>query len=681
MADAPSVLSFLLMLLLLLLLFPAFVLSRDAAEFVFHGFNSTTLALDGASVVKPSSALKLTNVSDDYIGHAFYPDPVQMFPTGSKSSSNAFSFSTQFVFVIRPSSPHGQGGYGLAFVVSPSNKFPSAEAEHYLGLFNSSNDNDPNNHMFVVEFDTMNGYNSSEDYKGSHVGINVNGMRSIAAQPAGYYKDGEANNKEIPLESGQAIQAWIDYDGESQLVNVTIAPIKEAKPVRPLLSANVNLTDILLEDMYVGFSAATGKTTSFHYVLGWSFKVNGTAPPLNLTLLPLPPNDQESSSYKPQIIVVIAVLSTVAFLLIAVLVITVMVRRRRRLENLEEWELDCPRRFQYKDLHEATRGFSKTKLIGNGGFGSVYQGILPSNGCEVAVKKISRNSIQGMREFVAEIESLGRLRHRNLVHLQGWCKRKDDLLLVYDYIPYGSLDSLLFKRKDGFVLGWDQRLHIIKGITAGLLYLHEEWEKVVIHRDVKSSNVLIDAEMNARLGDFGLARLYEPGATSHTTNIMGTVGYIAPELVRSGKSSASTDVYAFGVMLLEVAAGRRPVGSGNFLLVEWVVECHRSGDILRAADPRLKSEYNTEEMELVLKLGLLCTHDNAQVRPSMRQAMRYLNRDETLPVVADWRLSDSSRSTEMSMKFLEIISTDTFTGSQESYYSTSRPFSSFGPGR
>lgn len=180
-----------------------------------------------------------------------------------------------------------------------------------------------------------------------------------------------------------------------------------------------------------------------------------------------------------------------------------------------------------------------------------------------------------MREFVAEIESLGRLRHKHLVNLQGWCKQKNDLLLVYDYIPNGSLDTPLFNRKDNFVLSWARRFDIIKGIGAGLLYLHEEWEQVVIHRDVKSSNVLIDAEMNARLGDFGLARLYDHGTASHTTNVVGTIGYIAPELARNGKASTSTDVFAFGVLLLEIATGRRPTDSGNFFLVDWVMECRQ----------------------------------------------------------------------------------------------------------
>jgi serine/threonine protein kinase len=266
---------------------------------------------------------------------------------------------------------------------------------------------------------------------------------------------------------------------------------------------------------------------------------------------------------------------------------------------------------------------------------------LPTNGNEVAVKRITTNSIQGLRGFTAEIESLGRLRHKNLVNLQGWCKRNNDLLVVYDYIPNGSLAGLLFSRGNNFVLSWEQRFNIVKGIAAGLLYLHEEWEQVVIHRDVKSSNVLIDAGMNGRLGDFGLARLYDHGTMSHTTNIVGTIGYIAPELARTGQASTSSDVYAYGILLLEVACGRKPVETSNFILTDFVIECHQKGRVLDAADPELNSAFVVKEMEVVLGLGLLCSHHKPEARPTMREVIRYLNWEDKLPVIDDLGSSDS----------------------------------------
>lgn len=261
---------------------------------------------------------------------------------------------------------------------------------------------------------------------------------------------------------------------------------------------------------------------------------------------------------------------------------------------------------------------------------------------KIHIAKITPNSMQGVREFVAEIESLGRLRHKNLVNLQGWCKHGNDLLLVYDYIPNGSLDSLLYSkpRRSGAVLSWKSRFQIAKGIAAGLLYLHEEWEKVVVHRDVKPSNVLIDDDMNPRLGDFGLARLYERGSISHTTVVVGTIGYMAPELTRNGNSSSASDVFAFGVLLLEIVSGRKPTDSGSFFLGDWVMELQASGEILGAVDPRLGSGYDEEEARLALAVGLLCCHPEMGDRPAMRMVMRYLNRDEDVPEIEKYSRGD-----------------------------------------
>ncbi|KAL3753544.1 hypothetical protein ACJRO7_000880 [Eucalyptus globulus] len=636
--------------------------SQPDDQFIFHGFNGSTesdITLHKASIIKSNGALKLTNQTSDDIGQAFYAWPFRMLAEASGGPAAAVSFSTHFVFQIKPPNS-GEGGYGLAFVVAPKTSFPGARADHYLGLFNSSNDGNPSNHMLVVEFDTVKGHKETSDEKGNNVGVNFNGMESHTTKPAGYNINGTSSVDDIRLESDQPIQGWIEYDGPNKVLNVTISPIKVPKPAEPLMSVPFNLTSIFEDSMYVGFSASTGTKRSFHYVLGWSFRLNGTATPLNLTRLPLPPDQTDSSdsssSYKPKVIAVIASLCSLALCLSGILFFYTVIKKRRQPENLEDWELDCPHRFRYKDLDQATKGFKQSEVIGIGGFGAVYHGILPTNGCEVAVKKVSRNSIQGMREFVAEIESLGRLRHKNLVNLQGWCKQKDELLLVYDYVPHGSLDSLIFKRKDGFVLNWEQRFRIIKGVAAGLLYLHEEWEQVVIHRDVKSSNVLIDAEMNARLGDFGLARLYEHGTISHTTNLVGTIGYLAPELARSGKASTSSDMYAFGILLLEVASGRRPTGSGQFLLMDWVIECYGTGRILDAADPKLRSAYDAEEMAMVLNLGLVCSQYHAQARPTMRQVIRYLNREEPVPIFVD---DSGSRTYDVSFGFLEIASSDT----------------------
>ncbi|CAJ2670405.1 unnamed protein product [Trifolium pratense] len=269
---------------------------------------------------------------------------------------------------------------------------------------------------------------------------------------------------------------------------------------------------------------------------------------------------------------------------------------------------------------------------------------MPGSKLEVAVKRVSHESRQGMREFVSEIVSIGRLRHRNLVPLLGYCRRKGELLLVYDYMPNGSLDNFLYNQPK-VSLNWHQRFKIIKGVASGLFYLHEGWEQVVIHRDIKASNVLLDAEMNGRLGDFGLARLYDHGADPHTTHLVGTVGYLAPEHTRTGKATKFTDVFAFGAFLLEVVCGKRPIDhvaeNETVILVDSVFECWKRGEILEAKDINLGSDYESEEVELVLKLGLLCSHSEPMARPSMRQVVQYLERDIPVPDLSLLSLSSS----------------------------------------
>lgn len=639
----------------LIILCNSFLISQSL-EFVYSGFNASDVTADGSASKEASGALKLTDKTPNLIGHAFHRDSIPMF----NNSLNASSFSTYFVFQILPDHA-SRGGFGFAFTLSPSPGFPGAEGDHYLGVFNSKNDGNSTNHIFLVEFDTVNGYNEESDTDGNHVGINVNGMKPIAADSATYSENGTRAKEEIDLESGEPIQAWIEYDGLKKVLNVTVAPINSLKPIEPLLSELIDLSNVVKDQMYAGFSAATGKKFSAHYILGWSFKLNGTADPLETDRLPVVPNLKPSSTSNSKLKnALIATFSVMIFLLVIALGSILVYRRVTKFEHLEDWELDCPRRFRYRDLYKATKGFKESEIIGIGGFGAVFRGVLHTNGTEIAVKKIlSNNSLQGLREFAAEIESLGRLRHKNLVNLQGWCKHKKDLLLVYDYVPNGSLDSLLYNNsKNGNIfLNWEQRFNIIKGIASGLLYLHEEWEQVVIHRDVKSSNVLIDAEMNARLGDFGLARLYDHGKNSHTTNVVGTIGYIAPELTRTGKASASTDVFAFGILLLEVACGRAPVvceAARNVILVDWLVECMQVGDIYDAVDARLGSNYVNEEMEVVLGLGLLCSHPRAEARPNMRQVMRYLYGDEVLPVFDKLSSVGSRRVDDITSRFLSL---------------------------
>jgi serine/threonine protein kinase len=315
----------------------------------------------------------------------------------------------------------------------------------------------------------------------------------------------------------------------------------------------------------------------------------------------------------------------------------------RYAELHEDWEAEYgPHRFSYKDLFDATEGFKDKNLLGSGGFGSVFKGVLPVSRSDIAVKKVAHNSNQGIKEFIAEIVSIGRLQHRNLVQLLGYCRRKGELLLVYDYMPNGSLDKYLYGKEGKPTLGWAQRFKIIKGVAHGLLYLHEECEKVIIHRDIKASNVLLDHEIDGRIGDFGLARLYDHGSDPEATQVVGTIGYLAPELARTGKATPLTDVYAFGMFILEVTCGTKPIKKEtdrHLMLVDWVTEHWHNGSLTDTVDIKLQGEYDSDEACLALKLGLLCSHPFTNVRPTMRQAIQYLNKDMPLPELMPTHLS------------------------------------------
>ncbi|XP_058099379.1 L-type lectin-domain containing receptor kinase SIT2-like [Magnolia sinica] len=605
-----------------------FLLMRIAASegddyFIYNGFHGANLSLDGAADITSDGVLRLTN-STDQKGLAFHPIPLRF----KSSHGETQSFSTNFVFSILHHYPN-LSGCGAIFVISPSKKFLEGKVGKYMGIFNEMNNGNLSNHIAAIELDTVNNPEFN-DINNNHVGIDINGLDSIMSAPASYFSNISHRFENLSLISGDLMHIWVEYNGLQNQLNVTLSPIGLPKPDIPLLSKMVDLSSIVLDNMYIGFSSSTKLFQSYHYILGWSFKMNGQAQALDLSRLPKLPRIRRKK--KSKLLTIGLPVIILLFTLTAISAIgLILIRKIKFAEILEDWEREFgPHRFSYKDLFTATKGFKEKELLGVGGFGRVYRGVLPASKIEVAVKRVSHESRQGMREFISEIVSLGRLRHRNLVQLLGYCRRKKELLLVYDFMPNGSLDKFLFDHPNS-MLTWIQRFRIIKGVASGLLYLHEEWEQVVLHRDIKASNVLLDGEMNGRLGDFGLARLYDHGTDPRTTNMVGTFGYLAPELTRTGKATTSTDVFAFGAFMLEVASGRRPINpkssEDDVILVEWVSEWWRRGTILAAADPKLGDEYEVEEMELVLKLGLLCSHPLSTIRPSMRQVMQFLDHE------------------------------------------------------
>ncbi|KAH9766902.1 L-type lectin-domain containing receptor kinase S.4 [Citrus sinensis] len=614
---------------LVLFIFLANPVFSQQEEFFFSGFrdaaNNNNMSLNGAAEIEKNGKLMLTNTTLRVLGHAFYSSPIKF--KNSTRNSKSLSFSTCFAFAIVPEYP-ALGGHGFAFTISTSKELPGTLPSQYLGLLNSSDLGNLTNHIFAVEFDTVKDFEFG-DINDNHVGIDINSLRSNASEPAAYFLE-NSTKQVLNLKSGKVIQAWIDYDSSKNHLEVRLAP-SSVKPRSPILSFDVDLSPIVKETMYVGFSSSTGLLASSHYILGWSFNMSGDAKSLSLDSLPSLPGPKE----KHLGLIVGVTVSAFFVMFLAIAVGCYLVKKIRNADVLESWELDVgPHRFSYEELKKATRGFRDKELLGFGGFGRVYKGTLPSTNTQVAVKRVSNESKQGLREFASEISSIGRLRHRNLVQLLGWCRLRGDLLLVYDFMPNGSLDKHLFDEQKA-ILTWEQRYRIIKGVASGLLYLHEEWEQTVIHRDIKAGNVLLDSELNGRLGDFGLAKLYERGTNPSTTRVVGTLGYLAPELTRTGKPTTSSDVYAFGALLLEVVCGRRPIEPKalpeELILVDWVWDRWKAGAILEVVDPRLNGEFNEIEALDVVKLGLMCSNDAAEARPTMRQVVRYLEGEVPLP--------------------------------------------------
>ncbi|WVZ95646.1 hypothetical protein U9M48_041380 [Paspalum notatum var. saurae] len=297
---------------------------------------------------------------------------------------------------------------------------------------------------------------------------------------------------------------------------------------------------------------------------------------------------------------------------------------------LSDISMGNSRFFSYDELYQITDGFSAQRLLGEGGFGSVYKGSLP-DGKDVAIKRLKDGGGQGEREFQAEVEIISRVHHRHLVSLVGYCISNDQRLLVYDYVPNDTLHYHLHGHGMP-VLKWSTRIKVAAGAARGIAYLHEDCHPRIIHRDIKSSNILLDNNFEAKVADFGLARLALDAVTHVTTRVMGTFGYMAPEYASSGKLTERSDVFSFGVVLLELITGRKPVDAsrplGDESLVEWarplLSRALDAGDLEGLVDPRLEKKLNEGEMFRMIEAAAACIRHSASRRPRMGQVVRVL---------------------------------------------------------
>lgn len=282
------------------------------------------------------------------------------------------------------------------------------------------------------------------------------------------------------------------------------------------------------------------------------------------------------------------------------------------------------------DLLKSTNSFDQANIIGCGGFGLVFKATLPDNQ-NVAIKRLSGDCGQVDREFQAEVETLSRAQHPNLVLLQGYCKHKNERLLIYSYMENGSLDYWLHEKPDGrSKLDWPTRLNIAQGAIKGLAYLHQSCDPHILHRDIKSSNILLDENFEAHLADFGLARLIPSYDTHVTTDLVGTLGYIPPEYGQASVASYKGDVYSFGVVLLELLTGKRPMDmckpKGSRDLISWVKQMKMEKRETEVIDSFIFNKEQSSEMLLVLEIACVCLNDSPKLRPSTRELLSWLDK-------------------------------------------------------
>ncbi|KAH9617611.1 hypothetical protein KSS87_023202 [Heliosperma pusillum] len=345
---------------------------------------------------------------------------------------------------------------------------------------------------------------------------------------------------------------------------------------------------------------------------------------------PLPVNNHSTheqvqkskKSVNPTVIAIPAVVSAV--LIIAVL-LCILLRKKKLTKswvkfNKEDYETLQSLQFSLGAMKNATNDFSDNFKLGQGGFGIVYKGVLP-DGQEIAVKRLSRSSGQGDVQFKNEILILAKLEHRNLVRLVGFCLHSEEMLLIYEFVPNRSLDHFIFDPVQSEPMLWETRFKIVNGIARGLVYLHEESQLRIIHRDLKAANVLLDSEFNPKIADFGMARLFNIDQTqTMTTRVVGTYGYMAPEYVLHGQVSMKSDVFSFGVLVLEIVTGKRitsflggenPENLLSFAYKNWI-----EGTAWNIVDPVISTGNSTETLRCI-HIGLLCVQENPVDRPTM----------------------------------------------------------------
>ncbi|MCO5558193.1 hypothetical protein L7F22_011772 [Adiantum nelumboides] len=523
-------------------------------------------------------------------------------------------------------------------------KPPRNSTGRFLGLMPET-PKDRHQQFLAIEFDTFQNLQAEIfDPSASHIGLDISSLSSV--KPV---VDTSDPSHPLYLYNNYTITAWVSYNASAYLIQVWATNSSHPeRPPTPILSSTQNQLSKIFENhtnIYVGITAASGNNSQATILYSWNF-----------TVVEEPSKITNSSSPLSVLRILIPVFLS-AFTLSLAIAIAILAFHRRKASALHEQRSRAAienasvsvHRYRYNELRRATKAFSKERKIGRGGFSSVYKGILRDN-TEVAIKKMKDGLVEA--EVIArEVQIISKIKHRNLLELEGWCYERGEALLVYKYMPKGSLDSYLYgeKRRSGEELDSKARFTIIVGVAAGLVYLHRGLDECILHRDEM---------LEFKLGDFGLARLIAHDEIV-TITAAGTIGYVAPEVLHTGRVTEKADVYSFGILALEVACGRRaidPYSSTYSRLVDWVWLLCQKSTIMDALDPSLtpdtmamsalaedpvRAAIENEELKkwaCVLHLGLLCCQADPDMRPFMREVHQALKDCVVLPPPAFWTL-------------------------------------------
>ncbi|KAK4710933.1 hypothetical protein R3W88_005446 [Solanum pinnatisectum] len=422
---------------------------------------------------------------------------------------------------------------------------------------------------------------------------------------------GLSKNQAYPITPKRVFD--IDIQGENVRKNYNIEAEKENPHGDRMVEHNTSIKSYLEIHLYWSGNGSASYGPLISYI--------------SVTKVP-PPKHHPKLSPVLKAVIAVSSLFFLALLLLLLRKLGYLGGKRSSKEELKATELFPGGVYTFRQIKDATQNFNVVNKLGEGGFGPVYKGLLPG-GTTIAVKQLSGKSKQGIREFVNEIGTISALQHPNLVKLMGCCAEDNELLLIYEYMENNSLDHALFGPEEiKSRLNWSTRVKIILGIAKGLTYLHEESKLKIIHRDIKPTNILLDKELNAKITDFGYAKLNEGEHTHVITRVAGTTGYMAPEYAMRGYLTSKADVYSFGVVTLEIVSGRnsasyRPSDQTVYLLDSAYV-LQEQGNLMDLVDPKLGTDYCWTEANSILELAMMCTNPSPTLRPTMSEVVKVI---------------------------------------------------------